>query len=330
MRSGVPIAHPTSPPYSPPGKRKRSPRPESKNIAEQGLTFTFRLPQVGSKLLLLSNRPLPGQPEPSLVESEIAPVKSMEIVRQQPNVLTLDFVDVVAAGAGLTNAYAYQAGQFIWKQHGLAGNPWGNAVQFKNEMIARVFPPESGFEAAYKFVIDGPVPADLSLVIERADLYEITLNGRAVPSSKKWWLDRAFGRLDISNLARSGENRVQLRARPMTVFHELEPAYVIGDFSLRPAAQGFVIIPTQPLKLGGQSTELLHSVRPEQTAWLTQGIGFSGDTPNDDRAPELLFEFDKISELSSISVWQYNENSVRNNTGRGCVECVSGLDGTVQ
>jgi hypothetical protein len=35
-----------------------------------------------------------------------------------------------------------------------------------------------------------------------------------------------------------------------TLYHELEPAYVLGDFSLRPAPIGFTIAPDQTLKAG--------------------------------------------------------------------------------
>ena len=30
------------------------------------------------------------------------------------------------------------------------------------------------------------------------------------------------------------------------MFHELEPAYVLGDFALKPADKGFVIVPARP------------------------------------------------------------------------------------
>ncbi len=66
----------------------------------------------------------------------------------------------------------------------------------------------------------------------------------------KWWLDKAFGRIDLSKIAKVGENVVTLRATPLTIWHELEPAYVIGDFSVEPAASGFTIKPAKPLGLG--------------------------------------------------------------------------------
>ena len=57
------------------------------------------------------------------------------------------------------------------------------------------------------------------------------------PQKGAWWLDRAFGRIDISREARVGENEVTLKASPFTIYHEIEPAYVLGDFALEAAAE---------------------------------------------------------------------------------------------
>jgi hypothetical protein len=51
-------------------------------------------------------------------------------------------------------------------------------------------------------------------------------------------------------VAKVGENVVTLKAAPFTIFHELQSAYVLGEFTLKPAEKGFVITPDQPLKLG--------------------------------------------------------------------------------
>jgi hypothetical protein len=46
-----------------------------------------------------------------------------------------------------------------------------------------------------------------------------------------------------------GENVVTMKTAQLTMFHELEPAYVVGDFTLNPNERGFVISPQKPLKL---------------------------------------------------------------------------------
>ena len=115
-------------------------------------------------------RPSPRSPPP-------APVK---ISRLEPNVLTLDYVDVTAGGETKQDLYFYQANQFAWQKNGLERNPWDSAVQFKDELIRKTFPPGSGFTASYKFTIEGAVPKNLAIVIERPDLYTITCNGQPV------------------------------------------------------------------------------------------------------------------------------------------------------
>jgi hypothetical protein len=228
-----------------------------------GIRTTFNLPPSGSLLLFLSRKPiLPTQPAAETV-AIIRAGGAPEIRRLAPNVLTLDYVDVGAGGETRQGLYFYQANQFAWQKNGLERNPWDSAVQFKDELICKKFPPGSGFEASYRFQLEGDPPANLAIVIERPDLYTITCNGQTLtPTPGAWWLDKAFGKIPLASMARRGENVVTIKASPFTMFHELEPAYVLGDFALRPAEHGFVIIPDQPLKLG--------------TDWNSQGNPFYG------------------------------------------------------
>jgi hypothetical protein len=219
----------------------------------------FLLPPAGSLLLFLATTSGPGTPAAITSSGAVAPafVRTLpplgptEIARVEPNVLTLDFVDVTAGGETRENLYCYQAAQFVFQRHGLKGNPWESAVQYRDEILQRSLPPDSGFEAGYRFTIDQTVPGDLELVLERADLLTVVCNGRPVtPKAGAWWLDRAFGVVPLAEAARVGENVVTVRARPLTHFHELEPAYLRGSFRLRPAKEGFVVVPDAPLVAG--------------------------------------------------------------------------------
>ncbi|MGO9199495.1 MAG: glycosyl hydrolase [Limisphaerales bacterium] len=229
----------------------------------QGIETRFNLPPSGSLLLFLSRQPgLPSQPAPETLAA-IHAAQAPEIRRLAPNVLTLDYMDVTAGGETRQGLYFYQANKFAWQKNGLERNPWDSAVQFKDELISKKFPPGSGLEASYHFQLRADPPANLAIVIERADLYTITCNGQAVtPTPKAWWLDKAFGKIPLALAARAGENVVTIKASPFTMYHELEPAYVLGDFALKPADQGFLIVPDQPLKLG--------------TNWNSQGLPFYG------------------------------------------------------
>jgi hypothetical protein len=166
-------------------------------------------------------------------------------------VLTLDYMDVTAGGETKKDLHFHRAGTFAFQKNGMEANPWDHAVQFGDEFLRKTFPADSGVEASYKFMIEGAVPALLYIVIERPDLYAITCNGKSVSAEKgAWWLDRAFGKIDITAVAKAGENVVHLKASPFSVFHELECAYVLGDFSLKPVEQGFAIVPNQELAIG--------------------------------------------------------------------------------
>ena len=217
----------------------------------KGTEAVFGLPPSGSLLLFLAKEkrdPVPLKAE-QLVRIDPAGPPAIEALG--PNVLTLDYVDITAGGETLENVYFYLANQFAFKQNGMPRNPWDSAVQFKDEIIRKTFAADSGFEASYRFTIEGQVPSSLLAAVERPDLYSITCNGRPVRAVKgSWWLDRSFGKIDISAMTQVGENRLTLKASPFTVYHELESVYLLGNFALKPSEKGFVIAPARQLELG--------------------------------------------------------------------------------
>jgi hypothetical protein len=305
------------------------------SAAPAGVNASFELPPSGSLLLFLSNKPLKPAPAVSEVVTVLRPQGPPAIHRLEPNVLTLDYVDITAGGETKKDVYFYDAQRFAFQKNGLDRNPWDSAVQFKDELITKKFPANSGFTASYKFTIEGNVPKNLAIAIERPDLYTITCNGKPIaaevtrriphgagdsPEFKDWWLDKAFGKISIAAAARVGENVVTLSAQPFTMYHELEPAYVLGDFTLIPADRGFVIAPGQPLRLAPATTtqSLTHSINSDGTMWLSAGIGFGQGA--DDRAPYLVFDLGRNASFNSLRVWNYCEAHVHNLTSRGAKE----------
>lgn len=217
----------------------------------QGTRATFELPPTGSLLLFLSKETRePHQAHKETINT-IAPAGPPEAKRLNSNVLTLDFVDVTVGDETKTNTYIHDAALFVFNKHGLKTNPWDMATQYRDELISRTFPSDSGFETTYRFTIAQHVPKSLSIVIERADLYAITCNGEAITAAKDtWWLDQSFQRIDITSVAQIGENTITIKASPFTMLHELEAAYLIGDFALEPTDKGFVVIPENKMQLG--------------------------------------------------------------------------------
>ncbi len=251
--------------------------PYSFTADNAGLKAYFNLPQCGSLLLFLSEKPGQSAPKEEPKTTLIPAIAKPDVKRIAPNVLTIDFVDITAAGEIKKNIYFYRANQFAFQKNGMDRNPWDSAVQFRDELITRTFPPGSGFEAAYRFTIEGNVPKPLHIVIERPDLYTITCNGTPVSARKdSWWLDKAFGKINITSAAKSGENTVTIKASPMTIYHEIESAYVLGDFTLKAADSGFVIAPPQPTTLGRPDA---HVTAPDGSGmraigWDRQGCPF--------------------------------------------------------
>jgi hypothetical protein len=220
-------------------------------VSAAGVEARFDLPPCGSLLLFLSKESKPTAPNPPSQVVRIEALSQPTIRRLDDNVLVLNYLDLTTGGETKKSIHCRRATVDLFKRNGFAGNPWFESVQFADEHIRRKFPPEGGFEATYRFVIAERVPERLHLVLERPDLYQsIACNGVAaklIPGA--WWLDRSFGRIDLKTAARVGENSVTIKASPFTVFHELEPAYVLGNFSLRSAQSGFVIVRETPLKL---------------------------------------------------------------------------------
>jgi hypothetical protein len=216
-----------------------------------GVKAEFTLPPSGSLVLFLARQKLaPAVAKPGH-STTIAATGPVAVKREEANVLVLDYADITAGGETRTNQYFYAAGQFAFRKNGMERNPWDSAVQFKDELITRTFPPGSGFEATFRFTIEGAVPAQLEVVVERPDLYTITCNGRPVTAKPgTWWLDKAFGRLDLTQVAQTGGNQLTLKASPFTIFHELEPVYIRGEFGLKPVGKGFAIVPDAGLKCG--------------------------------------------------------------------------------
>ena len=227
-----------------------------------GVAFDYSLPPSGSLLVFLSNESQTHVADKDVTFEEIPSTGPPTIRRLEPNVLTLDYVDVKVGDEAMKGAHFTRAAPVVFQKNGMNGNPWDRGVQFRDELITKTFPPGSGFEATYRFVIREQVPDPLQIVIERPDLYTVTCNGEPVAAKPgDWWLDKSFGKVDISAAAKVGENAVTIKASPFSIYHELESAYLLGEFSLEPGDSGFAVVAARPLRLS-------------QAGWREQGLPF--------------------------------------------------------
>jgi hypothetical protein len=142
----------------------------------------------------------------------------------------------------------------VFVHNGFSRNPWNHQVQFKDHIVARdTFSKGTGYTAMYHFVIDGRTNyKQFRAVVEQGNLWNrITINGKEVkPVAGKWWLDRSFAVLQIGEYLNPGENTLSLTIDPMSVYAEIEPVYILGDFNLTSADKGWKIVSPRPLQLG--------------------------------------------------------------------------------
>jgi hypothetical protein len=154
----------------------------------------------------------------------------------------------------LKDSHVYYAADTVFKHFGFRdGNPWNTSVQFRRNIVDRdTFARGQGFSVTYHFTIDGNVDVKgLEGVVERAGAYVITVNGKVVkPGPGQWWLDKNFGVLKIAGYVRNGENALTISTDRMSIYDEVEPIYILGDFNLVSAEKGWTLTPSTGLGLG--------------------------------------------------------------------------------
>jgi hypothetical protein len=218
--------------------------------------IAFSLPPAGSLLLCVKDgKAKPPAAAPAPVWEDVPAEGGLAVSPLAPNVLTLDYCDLTVAGRTDKDLYFYDAQKKTFQAHGLGGNPWDSAVQYKTNILdLNKFPADSGYEAVFWFRAakgDGQDFADLKAVVERPSLFRVFINDKEVQAAAgEWWLDRAFGVYPVGARIVSGKNKITVRAKPFTIHSELEPVYLLGDFRLAGIARGFELRPSAPLAPG--------------------------------------------------------------------------------
>ncbi len=253
------------------------------------VSLSFNLPPSGALLLFVGVEPeaadSPGSGLPVAEEVEVPALGPVQVRRTSPNTLALDYCDLDLGGGSVEKGlYFYRAADRVFRHFGLDGNPWSRAVQFRSDILDKdVFPEGSGWTATYRLEIAPNVDmGSIQVVIERPDLWEVSVNGARVASTPEaWWLDRDFGVYDVGSAVKAGSNEITLAVRRMSIHHELEPLVVRGDFGVEPAERGWRLVPPQPLTLG---------------AWNRQGLSMYAE------GIEVLQAFDIAEEGGTWTV----------------------------
>jgi hypothetical protein len=211
------------------------------------ITVSFEIPPAGSLLLYVGNKRL-NLPEKKQSTGNYAAIPATGDISAKPleaNVLAIDFCDIYLDGKAFTDRHVYDAADMVFKHNGFGGgNPWNTSVQYKDNIIRRDTFTGGGFKAVYKFSVSkGCDLSGIQAAVERPWLYTVSLNGKKIQPTQDEWLDREIRLFDIGGEIRTGENLLTLELSPMKIHAEVEPVYILGNFTVNPVAKGWEIKP---------------------------------------------------------------------------------------
>ncbi len=229
--------------------------------AENGqITFDLELSPIGSALYFLTksntsalsastviSTPPADSGTGVSVENLVSEAVETGVKPEAENVLVLDFLDLKGRKLDLKETYFMKAMHQLFDSSGFKmGNPWQHKIQYKQDYMALdTFKTGSGFEVTYHFNVSAKADlktlSTLDVVIERPELWDLTLNGVKLSKTDKWWIDREFFRFPIGDHLKTGANIISLKAGKMSVHAEIMPAYLVGNFKLIPLKQGFEV-----------------------------------------------------------------------------------------
>ena len=208
----------------------------------------FDLPPAGSLLLYVFDNQQNSFEQPA-TKKQFAEVDASSPLTVKPdgsNVLAIDFCDLQLGSETFRDLHIFDAADKAFKHHGFHdGNPWNTSVQYRDNIVNRDTFKTGGFKAIYRFTIAGDFDmSSMQAVVERPHLYKLTLNGKELnPEQGKWFLDRDMIVIPIGNIVKKGVNELAIELSPMRIHAEIEQVFILGDFTVQPAAKGFIIHP---------------------------------------------------------------------------------------
>ena len=224
-------------------------------VNDNHVQLEFTIPPAGSQLFFIPKEKQAGLKDYEKQEGEGTELPTTtEVRRLDDNTLTIDFCDIGFGKVKLKDFHTYDATDTLFKYYGFKnGNPWNTSVQFNNNTISRdTFSVGTGFTATYHFTISDKVDlSSIKAVVERAALYQVLVNDKPVkPVADTWWLDKAFNVIEVGPYLHIGQNKLSLVANKMSIHAEIEPIYLLGNFSLSPTSKGWTVAPPVAIKTG--------------------------------------------------------------------------------
>lgn len=186
----------------------------------------------------------------------------LSILPESKNVLVLDTCSLVLDGKTYEEEHVYVANNRLWKACGIDNNGWFMLVQFEDRIKERIKLLGSYFsiELNYSFTIQNlNAVNDLEIAIENPDLWDIYLNDQKVDNFLTCWRDPNIKQSSICNLAKIGENHIQMKRVGLDPKCEIDAIYLLGTVGVFPTDKGFAVDLPQKLDLG---------------SWKSQGMPF--------------------------------------------------------
>ncbi|MEI8114710.1 MAG: glycosyl hydrolase, partial [Bacteroidia bacterium] len=246
--------------------------------AENGkVSFQIDLDPVGSAMFTVSNEK-PSEPEYAIVsgtETALESTSPVSVKRESDNIMMVNYLDLKTAKSDKKEVYFMNALIGLFNENGIAmGNPWQHKIQYKKNWLAldSLFKTGSGFEASYHFNINSNLNAEamksIRAVVERPELWQVSINGNGVEKTVGvYWIDKDFPVFAVGKFLKTGKNTLTLKAPRMNILAEVMPVYLLGDFLVKPAKQGF--------EIAGGSIIALGSWREAGLPFYSQKVAYS-------------------------------------------------------
>ena len=229
-KDGIPVAvwNPVD------GTRARA-RPEQ---VGDDLRYSFSLPPAGSMLLVtgpnaVDNAP-DAEPPVCLSKGEVIPIPdTWQFARSEKNVLVMDRASASVDGGktwwdeDMEFRIRRRLAEHFGTTPALRWQPWV-AIR-KGDYDGK------GGKVALRYKFESTIdrPKSAYLVMEDMDKGDVKVNDKDVKvTNPSWHWDRGFGRVEITDLVKKGENTVEF-SFDYNFLSEVEAAYIVGDFGVR-------------------------------------------------------------------------------------------------
>ncbi|MCB9206420.1 MAG: hypothetical protein H6611_03725 [Ignavibacteriales bacterium] len=201
--------------------------------------FNIHLEPIGSALYFISSEKLDAElyKEPNHTWEVVKTINKTEVNPDEENIFVINYLDLSTSKSKMTDTYFMTALTALFQENGIEfGNPWQHKIQYKtNYLDLNKFDEKSAFQVNYNFYIskdsDLTLLSEIKAVVERPELWTVSINGNLVENEKdEYWIDKDFPKYRIGKFLQKGKNTVTINAQKMSIFAEIMPVYILGNF----------------------------------------------------------------------------------------------------